>query len=1286
MIHYTLLAVLLIHLSHGEYNGRNSVYNHVIYTDCDNGNDTDTCGTFQQPCKSVLKASTLLKDSSVILIPESTICRIDILVNISLLNRVGIIANKSCTLQCTNASYSHTIDGAGIYIAKVTALEFTNVSFHECGALLDSASRNASSVQPSVYKFRAAVYIVNTTNVTVHSAYFTGNRGVGLAMYYTNGSITISNSTFVANLVPHNEVEIYPGGGGMLIEYPYCSPGLIECQNTTDFNEESQIVVLGCKFIRNIANRVGMGKFFVMDAQSYSVSVGTGAGIGVVFGGNSFNNSMLIQGCDFQNNQSPYGGGISVLFVDHAIENNFTVLDTNMENNHGLHDGGALRIGIEFYDCSNCAFNNYMNITNVYFKSNAAQWGGGVEFYSSVRLTSDRNNYIYFRNCTWEGNIAKLAAAVDIVPNAFQSLQNGLYPTPVFEDCMFVENILHSDESGILNFHFSKIKFQNSVTFVNNTGTAIYSSDSTIIVLSNTTMYFINNTGVQGGAVALIGSSIIRMYPNVHLNFIQNTATEIGGAIFFYSRYPSLFYYSFSCLFQYFDNTLQPQLWNVTLNFDNNTATSGGHSIYATTIIPCARAASNGSNPTKELPIVLTSPPFHHTGHINKTILTYVAKLVYNPIDTASPDITVAPGQVFDTRIFSFDELNQSVEIPLQTLILPKASGASASIDTVYSFTSDRSMRLKGLPGEKVQLQLQTTGPRKLNMTLNITLVDCPPGYILQENTSHSVCICSAETDEYTYSGISRCISERFQAVLNDNYWAGCIQDRNNVFATGLCPVGFCGTPNDSSIILAPTCKDVDNQLCGSRHRTGVLCGKCKKNMAVYYHSTQYNCGNCEHSQYGILFYIISELVPLTLLFVLIIIFGISFTSGFANSFIFFAQVLNFFDVTSIGSIHLPRTLTYLTEVYQFIFGVFNLSFFKIERISFCLFRGSTVLDVLAFSYITALYALLMLFILILFLKFIPSCYSYLQRMVFLHSVRNSLIQAISALLILSYAQCAKVSFQILTAATLEREGLQEVKNYKVVYLSGEMSFFGQKHIPYAIPAVLVLLLMSIPPLLLIAYPALAKLWNLCSCHMCNREDRNCTDCCTPWFLRFVPFMDAFQGCYKDNCRYFAGLYFVYRLAFTMAFAFTDTVVSGYFCLEVIIIAILAIHALFQPYEKRYYNIIDTAIFANLALINGISLYNCYLVKFQGDDGTLVVTSSVQTLLVYLPILYISIMTLLKLMVRMNQSMAWIRRLNKYIPLIDKQLQEYSYSFNEERVPFRLFETSSASYGATNKK
>ena len=87
-------------------------------------------------------------------------------------------------------------------------------------------------------------------------------------------------------------------------------------------------------------------------------------------------------------------------------------------------------------------------------------------FFSSYRFNSDYTNYILFKDCTWDSNSATLAAAVDIVPDAFQSLTHGLFPQPVFENCTFVGNILLSDESGILNFHFFEVRFTLSVTFV----------------------------------------------------------------------------------------------------------------------------------------------------------------------------------------------------------------------------------------------------------------------------------------------------------------------------------------------------------------------------------------------------------------------------------------------------------------------------------------------------------------------------------------------------------------------------------------------------------------------------------------------------------------------------------------------------------------------------------------------------------------------------------------------------------------------------------------------------
>ena len=1232
------------------------------------------CGTEQEPCSSVSKAAAYLKDDTAIRIPTSSVCPLDILVNISSYRNIGIIGNANCYLQCTGGTNS------GVYFAKVKYLKLTNISFHDCGALFDSDSRNTSSEAPSTFKFRAAVYIINVTNLSLNSVSFIACRGVGLAVYDTDGEIYINNCTFTSNSVPSYEVDTYPGGGGMLIHYTYCTPGLTSCDPHTKMNNSnSQIALVDCTFKDNQANSVANDYFFVKEENSHSVTIGKGGGLNIMFAGNISDNKVSITDAKFHNNSSPYGGGISILFADYAFNNSLSIVDAHMENNRGLRDGGAVRIGIEFYDCKEhiqvCVHNNSINITNVYFKSNNATWGGAVEFYSSYRFNSDYTNYILFKDCTWDSNSATLAAAVDIVPDAFQSLTHGLFPQPVLENCTFVGNILLSDESGILNFHFFEVRFTVSVTFVDNTGTAIYGSDGIMSVLNSTEAYFTNNTGVQGGAVALIGSSIILTYPNTKLFFINNTAYEEGGAIYYYTRYPSLFYYSYSCFVQYFNGTLNPKQWNVSFYFHNNTATALGHSIYATTILPCARAAANSSDWRYEIPLVFTAPTFTYSGpNRSLNIVTYIDRLDFNQANQAK-SLTAAPGEVFMMNISSYDELNQTIRDVLQAQILGHGN-KGASIDPLYTYTSDGSMKIKGIPQQTVPLKLQTTGARRVNKAVNVTLTDCPPGYILHENRSESECICSADTKDEMYDGISRCNSESFRAVLSRGYWAGYISGKNT-FATGDCPLGFCGTHNRPFISLPRSREEIDRQLCGSRKRTGVLCGKCKKNsMAVYYHSSQYTCDECPKARYGIAFYILSELVPLTIVFALIIMFGISFTSGIANSFILFAQVLDFFDVTILGSHKLPVAVAYLTEVYQFIFGVFNLGFFKIERFSFCLWKGSTVLNTFVFDYLTVLYALIMLSALIFMLKFVPACYSCLQRVVFRHSVRNSLIQGISALLILSYAKCAKVSLEILTAAAVYEKGLNRVET--VVFLSGETTFFHQDHLYYAIPAVVVLVLTSIPPLLLLLYPALTKFRNMCVCRLCYRDEDNGIRC-SSWLLRFVPFLDSFQGCYRDNCRYFAGLYFVYRLAFAFIFAFINTLITVYMCLEVILIGILVLHAIVQPYEKRFYNIVDAAVFANLALINSISLYNCYMAQYaESRNDIIAITSSIQAVLVYLPLFYISAVVFLKLVARFEKvkSIMWVKKVNRYIPLLDHHCQEYSYSFNEQRVPFRLFEDS----------
>jgi len=119
----------------------------------------------------------------------------------------------------------------------------------------------------------------------------------------------------------------------------------------------------------------------------------------------------------------------------------------------------------------------------------------------------------------------------------------------------------------------------------------------------------------------------------------------------------------------------------------------------------------------------------------------------------------------------------------------------------------------------------------------------------------------------------------------------------------------------------------------------------------------------------GLLFYMMSELLPLTVLFLLIMFLNIRFTSGAINGFILFAQVLDSLSIDANGAIQFPPVIDFLTKCHQFIYRLFNLDFFSTDRLSFCLWEGATVLDAMAMKYVTITFALGLVFCTVLALN-----------------------------------------------------------------------------------------------------------------------------------------------------------------------------------------------------------------------------------------------------------------------------------------------------------------------------
>ena len=349
-------------------------------------------------------------------------------------------------------------------------------------------------------------------------------------------------------------------------------------------------------------------------------------------------------------------------------------------------------------------------------------------------------------------------------------------------------------------------------------------------------------------------------------------------------------------------------------------------------------------------------------------------------------------------------------------------------------------------------------------------------------------------------------------------------------------------------------------------------------------------------------------------LFIVIIVFNISFTSGATTGFILFAQVLDSLSLDANGVIQFPHAVSVLTSAQRLLYRLFNLEFFSIEQLSFCLWEGATVLNAMVMKYVTVVFALGLVLCVVLVMKvckFKCQCLSH-------RTLKSAVVHGLSAFFVMCYAQCCRVSFQILSPMCIHEEGLKCIR--QVVYRSGDLKSFHGEHLKYAIPAVIFLILLSILPLLLIAYPLSCRVLGFC-----NLSESWLVNRLTG--LIPIPLLDSFQSCFKDNFRFFAGLYFLYRIFALAAYAYAVTLSQFYTLVELQLIVILTIHCMAQPYRRRWHNIVDTLIFSNLAIINGLTLYN-YAKVTEGKDEevsiekTINITSSVQLILCCLPLVY----------------------------------------------------------------
>lgn len=1156
----------------------------------------------------------------------------------SQLNSLRLTAgyNKTTVITC-NATNS------GVLFSKISSLEINNLTFVSCG----------QTPVHHDHRHYSALTLNECVRVEISNLTIRNSNGIGMMILKHQGeSITIVSSVFEDNNITSDgkmQPDKFGGGGVYLGSFDMQYPGI-----------SISVKFHNCTFKNNLAHTRHYQSIFTdlvgRDVEGY----GRGGGLFLAFerDTNSSAVTTTISNCTFIGNLAFIGSGLSINYKMREQSITVLILDTNFINNgcnyrkRGIGLGGGLHLSFNSYDRSVITSN--VTIRNVHFISNCAQHGGGAFIYSHKQDSNKTSNLLLFDKCIFKNNTAITGSALDTSPDIFKRLSSGYTIIPTFKNCKFLGNYVNVNtdrymngvqrNAGVATLYASlcDVAFEGLTLFKDNRGTAIY------IVNGNANFHqgsarFVNNHGVDGGALALIGVSSIVVGPSNSYEFTNNEALHRGGAIFVQMIDNHEFSLSKSCFIQYKDDTKMDftpplaSLWDTNISFIQNHATLG-QSIYTTSVFPCQiinNASSNSAFP--DYVRTDTATAFESRGisfddqrNITEHVATDGGKLCASQVDEKSVSKLLAvPGHYQKHGIRIYNDLDILVNEPLRTAI-SKSNQNTVRIDEASSLFVINKVKLFGQPGSRATMSLQTVSPRQGYITLSVELLECPPGF----NIHNDKCEC----DSSSYVGILGC--NETHSYLTPGFWAGLIEDETtgNVrqLATSTCPQGYCSTQIDSVEVVLPRNRSLlEETICGGNNRQGVLCGTCKESHAVYFHSNNNDCRFCHLSHLGWLFYIILEIIPVTLVFVTVVVLNISFTSGAVNGFILFSQLLVSINIDASGIIRLPNSANHAINGYMIIYGFFNLDFFHGNTTSFCLWRNASTLDIIAFKYITIAYALLLVVSVVLFMnKCGGRCLGKCCRIT---TIKSSVIHGISAFFIICYSQAVKTSLSLLNGHSLELNRNHGESNInftlsKRVWLNGDLKYFGKVHLYYAIPALFCLLTIGIlPPLLLLTYPLLNKVFDIF-----NIGDSGAVKFLFRWLIpinTLKPLLDSFQGCFKDNLRFFAGLYFLYRWSALLAFTISSRFSVAYMVTQVSFIIMLVIHALFQPYVSRIYNIVDTLLITDLVFINFITLIHYAI--FRSEDAKLTFklevknSAALQMVLVYTPLVlftfYVSI-------------------------------------------------------------
>ena len=371
--------------------------------------------------------------------------------------------------------------------------------------------------------------------------------------------------------------------------------------------------------------------------------------------------------------------------------------------------------------------------------------------------------------------------------------------------------------------------------------------------------------------------------------------------------------------------------------------------------------------------------------------------------------------------------------------------------------------------------------------------------------------------------------------------------------------------------MLMSFCTDSRNEACGSGY--GVPINQLNR------------CAKCDIDQWvGLVMFILIQLLPVTVVVLIIIVFNIQLTNGFMIGLVFYCQMI---------SIVYPNlNLNVIFEMYHeydnkyclpyqnlcvILANIFNLNFLMFVVIPLCITSNMTLLQAIPFLYIIPTYPLVLLFLIYTWITMYDKgfrcvvtitrpLHRLLARLWRKTNIEPCLIYSIASIYLLCFTQFAATSLQLLYPTTR-------------YYTEAQVKYFGWPHSFAAMFAIIVLVFIIFLPMLYIQLYPLKLFHKLLSCLHLRKEI-------------LISLGDIFTGPYKDGSkntrdyRYFAAFYLFLRII-VLCLYFGLRNASDILFFQIGLFAIFGgTIMIFRPYKQNIHNFFDLVFMLFLASLS----------------------------------------------------------------------------------------------------